>query len=469
MASFREDLMMAKGNPPISEKGSMLPDAKRGMLGPFGTTSDTLPSWADIYNANDLEHVPELMWKPDGKGMVAEFHRMRSDAQVQGLFLGSTLPIRRYQYVIEPNGARPDWVEKISKDYNLPIKGQEDRPIGRRKKRFVFQDHLRHVLLAVLYGHMYFEQVGEIGSDGLWHMRKLAVRMPQSIHKFKVEEDGGLAGFVQRGMGTTPSGREKFIDVNRLVGYVWDQEGGNWAGRSMLRGIYKNFLLKDTVLRIGAINIERAGGVPVITGPKGATPEDLSELGKMARAFRVGANSGGSIPHGAQLDLARAAGGEEAVQYIKLQNEEMSRGWLMMFLNLGQATTGSYALGSTLLDYALSTQEVIAQWVCDVFNEHVIEDDIDWNYAGAEEEPVPLLTFKRTDNREMALADLALMIDHGAVQVDDELEAWLRETYRMPRRNPNSPVRAVPRAGSPPAEPPGQATADPIETGEEDE
>lgn len=438
----------------------MLPDAKRRHLGPLGMSGSTnLPSWSEIYAANDLEHAPDLMWKPDGKGMVEEYHRMRTDAQVQGLYLGSTLPIRRYEYVIEPNGARPEWVDKISRGYNLPIKGQEDRPVGRRKRRFVFQDHLRHALLAILYGHMYFEQVGEIDpGDKMWYMRKLGVRMPQSIRRFRVAEDGGLAGIVQRGSNGA-GGEELFLDINRIVGYIWDQEGGNWAGRSMLRGIRKNFLLKDTVLRLGAINIERAGGVPVITGPKGATPEDLAELGKMARTFRVGANSGGSIPHGAQLDLARAAGGEETVQYLKLQNEEMSRGWLMMFLNLGQATTGSYALGSTLLDYALSTQEVIAQWVCDTFNEHVVEDDIDWNFPDAADEPVPLVVFKRTDNRDMALADLAQMVDRGIIQVDDELEAWLRETYRLPRRDPDSPVRAVSRAGSPLVEPPAGASA----------
>lgn len=452
---------------PTTEQGSMLPDANNGSMygGGLGMGGKAAPDWSYFNDADNMEHVPELKWKPNGKGAVESYHRMRSDAQVQGLYLGSTMPIRRYDWRINPNGANPAIVAKISANYNIPILGQEDQPVGRRKRRFVFDDHLRHALLSILYGHMYFEQVGEVMEDGLWHLRKLGVRMPQSIQKILIAKDGGLAGIVQRGMGVTSGGRERRLDVNRIIAYVWDREGADWTGRSMLRGIYKNFLLKDTVLRIGAINIERAGGVPVITGPKGATPGDLKELGKMARDFRVGANAGGAIPHGSQLDLARAAGGEEAVNYIKLQNEEMSRGWLMMFMNLGQATTGSYALGSSLIDYVLNTQEVIAQWICDTFTEYMIEDDVEWNYNLKEGDTAPLLVYKRTDDREMALKDMAVLVDKNVIQVDDELESWLRETYRLPRRNPESTVRAIPRSGSPASGSPGSPSDS---TGEED-
>jgi len=37
--------------------------------------------------------------------------------------------------------------------------------------------------------------------------------------------------------------------------------------------------------------------------------------------------------------------------------------------------------------------EYLAQWFTMIFNEHVIEDDIDWNY-GPDEEFAPLLAWK---------------------------------------------------------------------------
>lgn len=413
----------------------MLPSKHSGGFG--GSLGMGAPGWSHFMEQDELEHVPDLQWPNN----ILEYHRMRSDAQVQGLWLGCTLPVRRYGYFLEPNGAREEIVTKASENFNIPIRGQEDQPRGRQQRRFSLKDHIRHVLLAPLYGHMGFEQVGFIGDDGLWNLRKLGVRMPHSIEEIYLDGDGGLKGIKQRGMGVTRGGRAKTIDVNRLLWYAWEREGANWTGRSMLRGIYKNFLLKDTTLRVGAINIERAGGVPVVQGPPGATPEELVALGTFARQFRVGANAGGAIPHGAQLVLAKAAGGNEAVEYIKLQNEEMGRGWLMMFMNLGQATTGSYALGSSLVDYALNSQEIIADWICDTFSEHMLEDFVDWNWGP--DEQAPLLVYARTDDRQMPLADLVRLIDIGAITLDDELESWIRESYRMPRRDETSEVREV--------------------------
>lgn len=421
-----------------------------------------VPGWNSfITRGDDLEHVPDLKWKPNGAGSVATYHMMRNDAQIQGIYLGLTLPVRRYNYYIEPNGARPEVVDKIATDYNLPVRGQEDRPRGRSKRRFSFKDHLRHVMLSLIYGHMFFEQVGEIGPDGLWHMRKLGVRMPQTIAEIKTDDNGGLASIKQNVRPRTPGTGIRLdplpvIPVEKLVAYVWEREGGNWTGRSMFRGVYKNWLMKDTILRVGAINIERAGGVPVVTGPKGATGDDLAELARMARQFRVGDGAGGAIPFGAELKLAGASGGSDAVEYVKLQNEEMSRACLMMFMNLGQATTGSYALGSSLIDYVLNTQETIADYFCDTFNEHVIEDDVDWNWGP--DEQAPLLVYKRTDDRQMALSDLATLIDRNLIIVDDELESWIREEYNMPRRDPNADARE-PSGSKTPA---SKAPSDPV-------
>lgn len=429
----------------------MLPDGKDTTSPLFAAG---LPTWNDInsrFKGDDLELVPDLKWQPGGKGLVGAYHRMRTDSQVQGLFNGTTYPIRRYGWFLEPNGAREEVVTMLSRDYNIPIRGEEDQPRGRRQGRFNFQNHLRHALLALLYGHMYFEQSGEFDSQLYWHLRKLGPRMPQSIMKFNLARDGGLSSIEQKGMGATAQGRRKTLSINRLVGYVWEQEGANWSGRSMCRGIYKNFLLKEIVMKLGSINIERAGGVPVVTGPKGATPEDLAELGKFARQFRVGSNAGGSIPWGAELTLARAAGGDEAINYVKMQNEEMARGWLMMFLNLGQAGShGSYAMSDSFIDYVLNTQEVIAQWFCDVFTEFMIEDDVTWNWGPDEE--IPLLVYKRTDDRQLAVSDMVSLIDKGAITMDDELEAWIREDYKMPRRDPNSTPRPIPGVSSSPSE-----------------
>src|SRR5688572_16153851 len=129
MPTLEDDLKAARRGAPTSEQGSMLPDAKNTVFGSgLGMGG---PDWSYFVNNDTMEHVEDLKWKPCGKGAVGEYHRMRTDAQVQGLYLGSTMPIRRYDWRLNPNGAREEVVRKISANYNIPILGEEDKPVGR--------------------------------------------------------------------------------------------------------------------------------------------------------------------------------------------------------------------------------------------------------------------------------------------------------------------------------------------------
>jgi hypothetical protein len=44
-------------------------------------------------------------------------------------------------------------------DFNLPIEGQDAKPIARLRDRFSHDRHLFHALLMLTCGHMFFEQV----------------------------------------------------------------------------------------------------------------------------------------------------------------------------------------------------------------------------------------------------------------------------------------------------------------------
>jgi hypothetical protein len=66
------------------------------------------------------EQVPELAWPTS----ISTYSTMRTDAQIASLLLAFTLPIRRYHWYIDPNGARDEVVEDVANDFNLPIEGQ---------------------------------------------------------------------------------------------------------------------------------------------------------------------------------------------------------------------------------------------------------------------------------------------------------------------------------------------------------
>jgi hypothetical protein len=229
------------------------------------------------------------------------------------------------------------------------------------------------------------------------------------------------------------------IPVDRLVMYSFDKEGANWQGRSMLRAIYRNWLIKDRLLRVDAVKHERNGmGVPHATGAQNMTPDELKALSKLASAYKAGESSGTAFPYGSSLELLGVKGTlPDTIASINFHNEEMSRRFLMMFLQLGSTLHGSRSLGKDFVDYFQLAQEELANWFLDVFNEHVIEDYWDWNY-GEQEDLVPLVTYERDDDPRFAAADLALMIQNGAVQVDDEVEQAVREAMDLPAFDPKS-------------------------------
>ena len=382
--------------------------ASTGPKGERGTESgyDSGLSWATMSGGDEFEAVPELQWP----NSVIAYRKMLNDAQANSLIQGLLLPVRSYRFYLDKNNARDDVVQRISRNYNLPVGNAGDYFQLRGQRRFSFKKHLEDALRALTYGHFPFEQVGEI-VNGKWTLRKLGVRSPLTLTEINVDTDGGLKSIRQATGPNTP-----ILDVSRLLYYVWDREGAQWTGKSMLRPLYRNYLVKDRILRVGAINIERAGGVPYVEAPEGTSADQIRELDYLARRFRVGEAAGAALPHGAQLKFAAAAGGDASVNYIKLQNEEMARSMLQMFQTLGQSSSGSggsHSLGSDLIDYFSMAQETVAQWFCDIFNEHMIEDDVEWN-EGSDEEYAPLLKFSTADADEpTAGLELALGEDEG--------------------------------------------------------
>jgi Protein of unknown function (DUF935) len=407
----------------------------------LGQATQGAPSLAGLAGGgtfiDEFDYAGKMLWP----ARFDPVERMLTDSQIKGLRMGCELPIRRFRWFIDPQDARPEVYEGIAKDFNLPLKGQTDFQRGRRKGRFSHGRHLQEALRALWHGFAYFEQYGKIGEDGLWHLRKLAPRPPRTMREghIKVARDGGLEAIVQ-GFGMAP----KPIPVDRLLAYIWDQEAGNWTGRSMLRECYRPWLAKDMAFRVAPLHLERNGmGVPIIEAPQGATPEQIAALSAMAQQYRSGDRAGGALPHGAKLTLQGVQGNvPDAVGFMRFCNEEMAKSLLQMFANLGQSDTGSHSLAEDFIGLFSYALEGVADWYADTTTEHAIEDWVDWNYG--EDEAAPALGYERAEEEELAVADLATLVEKGIVQVDPELEEGIRRKYKLP---------AGPGHPTPPAEP----------------
>lgn len=411
------------GRPPTNERGSVFID------------SGFMPQWSTFLAGDELEDNEKLIFPTS----IHTYHQMRTDPQVQGLLTGAIWPLLRMGWYLNPNGAPTEMVDKMSADLNLPVgyswadvtanlETQNGFNLRRTQHRFNFLQHLEEALDAIAYGFTVFEQLGYIGDDGLFHYQKLASRPPQGIAEINLAKDGGIKN-IRQGFGNA-----RPMNVNRLVVYSFQKRGANWHGRSMLRGCFGPWLLKDRAMRVGVMNIQRAGvGTPIAQGHPGATDTELKILEDFAKRIVGGDRSGGAVPYGATVKLIGVEGTQpDSVGFVKLMNEEMARSFFQMFMQLGQTTSGSRSLGQTFVQYHKLVTEYLAQWFAAIFNEHVIEDDVEWNY-GPDEEYAPLLCWawdeENVQTPDGAAAQnnpaqkLQQMADKGKIQVDDHTKA----------------------------------------------
>jgi hypothetical protein len=372
------------------------------------------------------EETPELRWPLS----VQVFDRMRrQDAQVKSVLRAVTLPVLRTRWAVEPAGARDEVVALIAEDLGLPVDGEPAAGTRRTQDRFSWPEHLRHALLALPYGHAFFEQVARV-EDGRVRLRKLAPRMPRTLSAINVARDGGLESIEQH---STAFDRPITIPVSRLVAYVHEREAGNWFGESLLRPAWKNWLIKDRLLRVQAQTIERNGmGVPLYKGAEGEA--DLEAGRKLAQDWRSGDAAGAAVPNGADL-LLRGVDGDlpDADPAIRYHDEQIARAVLAHFLNLG-TQTGSWALGTTFADFFTLGLETVATWVEDVANQHIIEDLVDWNFGP--DEPAPRLVHEEIGSRQAATAQaIKLLADAGILLPDRALEEAARQTFGLPPKD----------------------------------
>lgn len=422
----------------------------------IGYQTSGVLTWGQLA-AESNETNPDLMWPEN----LAVYDKMRrEDSQVGSVLRAVFMPLRSAGWMIDPAGAAPEVVELIANDLGLPVKGQEPKPQLRTKDKFSWDEHLRLALLELVHGHSFFEQVYRFDNvTKRRHLRKLAWRPPRSISKINIARDGGLVSIEQHA-GTEP------IPVNRLVAYVNEREGADWVGQSLLRQAYKNWLLKDRMLRAQALTVERNGlGVPVYTGapvPENATQEERDAWIKseresglnIATKFRAGEAAGASLTPESKLELMGVTGKlPDTDGPIRYHDEQIARAGLAHFLTLGgDKSTGSYALSDTFEDFFTGSLNAVGMHVRSVTQQHVIEDLVDENWGPTT--PAPQLVFETLGSEFPPTAEaMAALVNAGIITPDANLEAFMRARFGVPIKADGTNAPPPPAPDIPPTDP----------------
>lgn len=400
-------------------------------------------------------------WDPTAEtrwpNSVRIYDQMRRDGHIQSVLRALTLPLRRTPKRVVGDDVRPEIVDFVTANLGLNPEGG-----GRRRRRdqgISWDEFEQHALLMLPFGHMFMEQVYAIGPpitpiDGLdvaANLHKLAPRLPQTIYRFHIADDGMLSAIEQYVSDSKGIWREQLIPIERLVAFVNEREGSDWTGTSVLRSAYPHWYLKQQIMRFDAMGIERNSmGIPEIEydPEKGNATVAID----VAKKLRAGEEAGFAHETGAYRMTIHGVQGQlrDPLPSLKYHDQEIARSMLAMFLDLGH-DAGARSLGTTFVDFFVLAQQSVLDFECETVTEHVIRDLVEINFGA--DEPYPELVADEISADSAPTVDsLAELVKVGAITPDVELESFLRERWGFPQAGGGveplplvSPVVEMPR------------------------
>lgn len=400
-----------------------------------------LPQW-DETNA--------LLIGPAGQLLFDQMYRM--DPDIRHLVLMISSPVQSASWTLEPYGGDDateqdrDIADAIWWGLNSFMKPN-------------FRQHLAEALpLLIRAGFAPFEQVWsttEYKGKTLMFPRSLQVRLPRSIWRWWQDEYGQMTHIGQ----IIPNNPTVIIPASELTYYRLGAEGDNWMGTSLLRSAYKPWVIKDKLERIDAIGQERkAVGVPICYPPANADEQTRMQVESILANMHLNEVSYLMSP-GPKQGLQGMSPGEgwlfEVITFDSSSGDSIQASlayhqqgilytFLGEFMSLGHHQVGARATADVQEDPFLTAVQAFAQvGPLPPLNE-LVDRITKVNYPDADGSP----TFSINLQDEASLSEIAtyvqLLESAGVINVDPELEDWVRERGGLPPAN--SDVRALVQA-----------------------
>ncbi len=391
------------------------PQAQRPDMSEFGATGTPIMGG---FLRDAGEYNPAL----DGTAAFEVYEKMRrSDGQVAATLMGMKLPIRSAEWiVVEPENASP--VEKEAAAFVRECLLEE----------IELDAAIENALLMLDFGCSAHEDVWYVDGNRV-RLRKLAPRLPSTFYRWITGEGEELSAIEQYGWA---GGTYKSVEVpaSKIALFTFNQEGSNFAGRSVLRPMYQHWYIKSNLYKIDAIAQERNGmGVPWIKMGPDAKKEDREAGLAWLQKLSVHEKAALLLPPGWEFKLEGVTGTtRDAKESIAHHNMQISMAGLAQFMMLGQSESGNRALGQTMSDFFYLALQATANKIARVMNWSTIARLVDYNFAGVERYPA-LVPQQILSIRFESLVDaLQKLATAGAIESDNDLEAWLRSKLGAP-------------------------------------
>ncbi|HKI80698.1 MAG TPA: hypothetical protein VKA04_03550, partial [Pseudodesulfovibrio sp.] len=222
--------------------------------------------------------------------------------------------------------------------------------------------------------------------DGKIGVRKLAIRHPDTLVRWLLDEHGGIQGMVQ----STDKGAVT-IPIQKMLLFNVRSRKGNPEGTSLLRGAYKPYYRKKRIEDIESIGLERdLAGLPHFTVPPEwmtATPGSaestkLDAVKNIIRNMKVDEQAGIITP--ALFDKDNnplfkfelvTSGGERSFDTVAIRRGyalDIATTTLFDVIMLGQDQVGSFALAKSKAEFWAMGMSSLLDSRDDVLNRHLV-------------------------------------------------------------------------------------------------
>lgn len=419
---------------------------------PLGSSGTTIRGGRLQYEEFNSKLENEKGWGDYGTQGVYDLMR-KTDPHIRRALQLLKLPLRSAQWVFEP-ASDSDLDKEIAEFCSYAL-----------FERLCWDDVLRQSLLMYDFGFVLFEILEDTyevprsrfknlpssgtGSDTanavLWSA--IDPRLPKTVDQWvpRADRPTMLAAIVQQvGGSDVEEGTFRTIPADRLLRFTHDQEGGNFAGASVLRSAYKPWKILETLERIDVLRHERQNcGTPVISLPETGVQEgDADKAEKIL--MTVGRSERGYIVEPPGWKFRWETSGEGTGTNVEAAIERCIRAIadnvLAGFMALGGGDTGSYALAETQADHYLASIEAGARYVEEVWNKgsdgvsHV-RRLVDLNYGPQRAYPRLRATNLKSRDYGQILPLVAQLLAAKALTPSRDLENYLRNRLDLPPSN----------------------------------
>jgi hypothetical protein len=357
-----------------------------------------------------------------GLSAFSTYEKMRrSDAQVAATLMSMKLPIRSAEWTLV-SPANPTPIEQEAADLVRQCLLHEIK----------FGAVIENALLMLDFGCAAHEDVWKIDGNRV-RIEKLAPRLPVTFQRWIIDENEDLVAIEQYGAkGDTYV--TVTVPASKLAIFTHDQEGSNFAGRSVLRPAYQHWYMKSNLYRVDAVSIERNGmGIPyAIMGPDSKAEDRVAALGYLSQ-LATHEKASILLPYGWTFGLKGVEGTlRDPKDSIAHHNLMIAMSALAQFMMLGQTQTGARSLGETLGDFFYLALQATAKAIEEELSRTTVRRLVDYNFAGVKR--YPRVVAQKIQAIQFETLCTALKELGGAVliQGDDELEAYLRKQMGLP-------------------------------------